>query len=401
MKDRKWKKLDPSLNINSQEEWDALTKIGQAIKLKNDAFIKNQRKIDVKSKKDRSEYNHNSIYWCLRARERYEDSIRNCDEYRDTKKATEYYRNCLEQAKTDFAKKVVFQKKYECYENLFFERTMPLMVSIYTGLLNGLIMDIRVMEKSWNYARSWFQFTDDMNWFDKLDKSCYLLGNYWFENIYPQYYKENFKETYSRHMNEIFEDALWNALKAVRLDGRKEVMLSLLGRYQNYRNFLIESGLRNLVDAFLKNQKLLGCAAIQDGSGNPSLWHDFKEFDMLKEHGGDPALGIGKTNPFVTTGIVFYENSFVNSYGIHTDDPDFQEQADHKMASRLLHQEFYHWTLYPTTLPHANSSETLEDYLPYYGKDEEYITHYKRWTDKNGEEHSKAYRIKFGRKIYN
>lgn len=407
MKDKRWKKLEPETGITSQEEWDALDDIRKELRIQNDRFVKRRKLHEENDRRFDAECGHNSIYWGLKGRERYEYWAANGINYR-LDSVTAQYSECLEQARADFEKDKTVREKYGCPENIFLEKTFPMAVSRCAGLLNGLIMDIRVMEKGWQFGTSAFGFTEDMNWFDKLECSCHKLYYYWHDNVQNLYLKEDFKETYIRNMKEVFKDVEDAAvgdvpvvgnfknddLSAVRLEGRLNVILFLSCAFMFYRKFLRDSGIRDFIGDFLKNEKLLGVDTYP-GFGIVAF-HDFKEFDLLKEHGHAPGLSPGKISPDLAVGLTFYEDIFLNSYGLHEKDPDFMTQAEAKCGERLIHQHYYSWTLYPMFIPVANYGITLDDLLPYYDASEG--ERFVRFVEKNGE--TDSYYVKNGKKIW-
>lgn len=100
----------------------------------------------------------------------------------------------MDQAKSDFASNKKLQKKFGCWENLFFDRTLPEMISMIEGVVNGLAIDILPYLKFWPWGAKWkepekhqeyiIEYKDWMNWYDKILYASIQPFKYWENNIY-------------------------------------------------------------------------------------------------------------------------------------------------------------------------------------------------------------------------
>ena len=383
MADERWKLLEGEYGIKSQEDWDKRSDLGKEMLLKDKAFFDELH--EDQHRKEADLY-HDYLFWALKGRERYEYNFKHASEFADEEWNLKHNTEIMEQAKHDFTKDRKLRKKFGCWENVFFDRTLPEMVSMTAGVLNGLVFDALITDKKWHWAADDMGFKDWMNWFDRLFFSSIKPFNYWKENIFSADFKSEYYMNFYDNAKSYFSDfSVSNLLlSSVEPYKRTALIFSLWHRCYYYHAFILHNDMHDALDDFLKNEDLLkaGYSAYAFPSAEDGC-NSFKEFDRIKNRtffGRD-----GKNGVFL--GFVFNENGFVNLYGIDCSD---ESSIQNRYTNRVMYQVTYGWLLYPTRI--LGSSAPVEKLAPYLQDNKErymYVT-----------PDGRPYYKKGGRKIY-
>ena len=377
MADERWKLLEGKYEIKSQEDWDKVPDMAKELYLKDKAFFDELHETGYKKE---AEAYKDLLYGVVKGRERYDYNFEHAAEHADEEWNWAHNEEVMDQAKSDFASNKKLQKKFGCWENLFFDRTLPEMISMIEGVVNGLAIDILPYLKFWpwgvdikgsdKYKEFVINYEDWMNWYDKILYASIQPFKYWENNIYTldqnaEYYT-NFYQRVGRFFSETTESERnpYNIVFSFLEPARRPVIIrSLWYRSFYYHSFILRYDLHDALNEFI------GFDPREDYKGNVSIGG----LAVVGPCSEDAAKCYAEINNTIKTWetrkvnltthtYVYMENFFPVAYGLQDWNKKlhFGEQKEKwdmfysgLSGEKLLH---YSWTEYPRYLLGSKSS---------------------------------------------
>ena len=377
MADERWKLLEGKYEIKSQEDWDKVPDMAKELYLKDKAFFDELH--EDQHRKEADIYRDNLV-WLMKGRERYDYNFEHAAEHADEEWNWAHNEEVMDQAKSDFANSKKLQKKFGCWENLFFDRTLPEMISMIEGVVNGLAIDILPYLKFWPWGAKWkepekhqeyiIEYKDWMNWYDKIVYASIQPFKYWENNIYTLDQSAEYYTNFYQRVGDYFSikpedernpfEIKYSFLEPMR---RPIIIRSLWYRSFYYHSFILRYDLHDALNAFIGlgtkenpngNTAIAGFAVL--GPSGPeeryselnekALYHNSKKLDSMAH----------------TNLLVYIENFFPFAYGLQDWNKKihFGEQKEKwdMFYSGLAGEKLlsYAWTEYPRYLLGSKSS---------------------------------------------
>lgn len=359
MTDERWKLLDERYKITSQEEWDKHSDPGKEMLLNDNASFIYRREEDYKKK---AKAFREALLWPIKGRERYDYNFAHAAEHENEDWNWKHNEEVMEQAKADFANNKKLRKKFGCWENLFFDRTLPEMISMIEGVVNGLAIDILPYLKRWPWGTEEIVFKDWMNWYDKILFASIWPFRYWEQNIYTldqnaEYYTNFYQRVGNFFSDEPEDERDCFAIKYSFLEPERRpvIIKSLWYRSYYYHAFILRYDLHDALTKFIGfgldpekekedrmgNLAIAGFAATGFGSSSAA-----ERYNELKS---------GKAiQPLRTTArsYVYMEELFLCTYGLQHWDKDRLPLSEKKKWEKYYEYSSgntmgYAWTEYP------------------------------------------------------
>lgn len=354
MADERWKLLEGEYGIKSQEDWDKRSDLGKEMLLKDKAFFDELHEDEYKKEAD---IYRDNLVWLMKGRERYDYNFEHAAEHADEEWNWAHNEEVMDQAKSDFASNKKLQKKFGCWENLFFDRTLPEMISMIEGVVNGLAIDILPYTQKWMWNSGNIDFKDWMNWYDKIVFASIQPFKYWENNIYTldqsaEYYT-NFYQRVGNYFSTKPEDERnpfeikYSFLEPIR---RPVIIRSLWYRSFYYHSFILRYDLHDALNAFI------GFGSKEDHTGNLAIG-GFAVTGFGASYVEEEYAELNKIKPLLSSAqsYVYMEQLFPFTYGLQGWEKNHHSRAEKKEWKRYyaipsLASLGYAWTEYPRYL---------------------------------------------------